>query len=420
MTQDGGMDQQPPRDALSRSATDRYVAGVAGGLAAHLRLAPWLVRAAFIVATVLFGGLGVLVYVLLWAITPEQEAGVVAPDRAARPSHRLTSWHWLIFVGAVLVLLGISLRTPLGAIVTDVRYAVPILLLALGAFIAWYQFEPQIGSGGEWVPGHPQWRYAVQVVLGGLVAAGGGLVLMTQGRGVEGVWNGALAALAVLVGVGVVATPFVLRLVRNLQREQAARTRATERADIAAHLHDSVLQTLALIQRRAEDPQTVLRLARRQERDLRNWLYAGDPRETDSLATVLTTVVHDVEDDHGVPVDVVVTGDRMIDESGEALVRATREAVLNAVRHGAAPVSVYAELGAAQAQVFVRDHGVGFDLAALESVPEDRLGVRESIIGRMERVGGRATIRRLEDGTEITLAITAPAGIPLQEKEPTS
>ncbi|HOF64843.1 MAG TPA: PspC domain-containing protein, partial [Dermatophilaceae bacterium] len=395
------MDHQPPRDTLSRSATDRYVAGVAGGLAAHLRLAPWLVRAAFVVVTVLFGGLGVVIYVLLWAVTPEQEAGAITAERAARPSHRLTGWHWLIFVGAVLVLLGISLRTPLGAIVTDVRYAVPILLLALGAFIAWYQFEPQVGGGVGWDPGHPRWRYAVQVVLGGLVAAGGGLVLMTQGRGVEGVWNGALAALAVLVGVGVVATPFVLRLLRNLQREQAARARATERADIAAHLHDSVLQTLALIQRRAEDPQTVVRLARRQERELRSWLYAGDPRETDSLTTALTTVVHDVEDDHGIPVDVVVTGDRVIDESGEALVKATREAVLNAVRHGAPPVSVYAELGPAGAEVFVRDHGVGFDLTSLDAVPEDRLGVRESIIGRMDRAGGRAAIRRLDDGTEI-------------------
>jgi signal transduction histidine kinase len=419
MTQDGGMDPQPRRDALSRSATDRYVAGVAGGLAAHLRLAPWLVRAAFVVVTVLFGGLGVVIYVLLWAVTPEQEAGTLAPERAPRPSHRLTGWHWLIFVGAVLVLLGISLRTPLGAIVTDVRYAVPILLLALGAFIAWYQFEPQVGGGVGWVPGHPRWRYAVQVVLGGLVAAGGGLVLMTQGRGVEGVWNGALAALAVLVGVGVVATPFVLRLLRNLQREQAARTRATERADIAAHLHDSVLQTLALIQRRADDPQTVVRLARRQERELRSWLYAGDPRETDSLATALTTVVHDVEDDHGVPVDVVVTGDRVIDESGEALVKATREAVLNAVRHGAPPVSVYAELGPTAAEVFVRDHGVGFDVTSLDAVPEDRLGVRESIIGRMDRAGGRATIRRLDDGTEISLGITEPTGIPQHEKEPT-
>lgn len=424
------MSPEVPRERLFRSATDHYVGGVAGGLAAHLRLAPWLVRIAFIVSTVLFGGLGVVVYLFLWAVTPEQEFGEISLDTPDHPSRRLTLWHWLIFTGIVLVVLGISLRTPVGALVTDVRYAVPILVIALGAFIAWYQFEPRLGPGSgagtgvaPWVT---RWRSTGQVILGGIVAAGGGLVLMTQSRGVEGVWNGALAAFAVLVGVGVVAAPFLLRLVRNLQREQEARVRATERADIAAHLHDSVLQTLALIQRRAEDPTTVTRLARQQERELRNWLYAGDERETDSLATALTTVVHEVEDEQAMPVDLVVTGDRGIDEPGESLVKATREAVLNAVRHGGAPVSVYAELSATAVEVFVRDHGPGFDLSDLRDVPDDRLGVRESIIGRMNRAGGTAKIRRLDDGTEIALTLTdlsptsQPTGIPLRAKEPTS
>jgi hypothetical protein len=142
------------------------------------------------------------------------------------------------------------------------------------------------------------------------------------------------------------------------------------------------------VQRRADDPATVIRLARSQERELREWLYADQNRSTDSLASSVTAVAHDVEDEQGIPIEVVVTGDRPMDEGGQALVKATREALLNAVRHGEVPVSVYVEIGPSGVEAFVRDHGPGFEMT---DIGDDRLGVRESILGRMRRHGGAAT-----------------------------
>ena len=240
------------------------------------------------------------------------------------------------------------------------------------------------------------------------LAAIGVVALATQGQGFDVVVASALAAVAVLVGAAVIAAPWVVRLWQGLRHEQTERIRATERADIAAHLHDSVLQTLALIQRRADDQQTVVRLARSQERELRDWLYAGQQRSADSLASAVTAAAHEVEDLHGVPIELVVSGDRQLDPGGEALVKAAREAMLNAVRHGQAPVSVYVEVGPSGVEAFVRDHGPGFEL---DDIADDRHGVRESILGRMRRHGGSARIRRLDNGTEVELTLPPlPAG----------
>jgi signal transduction histidine kinase len=197
-----------------------------------------------------------------------------------------------------------------------------------------------------------------------------------------------------------------VRLWGDLRTEQTQRIRETERADIAAHLHDSVLQTLALIQRKAGEPAEVVRLARAQERELRGWLYAGPLGSQASLASAVTEVAHEVEDLHGIPIELVVTGDRPLDLAGTALVQALREALLNAVRHGAPPVSVYVEVGLEVVEAFVRDHGPGFELS---EVPLDRFGVRESILGRMRRNRGSAGVRRLEHGTEISLSLPVAA-----------
>jgi signal transduction histidine kinase len=228
------------------------------------------------------------------------------------------------------------------------------------------------------------------------------VVLATQGRGLAGLWDVGIAAVAVLAGAALIAAPWGVRLWGDLRTEQAQRIRETERADIAAHLHDSVLQTLALIQRQADDPAKVTRLARAQERELRGWLYAGPLGSKASLGSAVTEVAHEVEDLHGIPIELVVTGDSPLDVGGTALIGALREALLNAVRHGAAPVSAYVEVGPELVEAFVRDHGPGFDLNA---VPQDRFGVRESILGRMARHGGSAKLRRLEDGTEVCLAL---------------
>lgn len=414
MAQDGLVTlPAPTRSGLYRSALDRRIAGVCGGLGAHLGVSSGVVRAGFVVATVLMGGLGIAVYLFLWAVTP---ARTVPEDLAAAtesPRRRLAPAHWLILLGVALLVVGVSIESPVGSLVTNARFLVPVLAVAVGAFVAWYQIDEQDERVAALPSGRRRALAVVQALAGVAITTAGVLVLITQGQGLDGVWNGALAALAVLLGAGIVAAPFVLRMYRGLQREQAERARATERADMAAHLHDSVLQTLALIQRRSEDPQTVQRLARSQERELRAYLYAGQERPADRLGGAITAVAHEVEDEHGVPVELVVTGDQPMTTQGEALARATREALLNAVRHGRPPVSVYVEIGPLGSEVFVRDHGDGFDLA---QVAEDRLGVRESILGRMSRAGGTARIRRLAQGTEITLALppaaAAQAGSP--------
>jgi signal transduction histidine kinase len=206
-------------------------------------------------------------------------------------------------------------------------------------------------------------------------------------------------------GVALIGGPWLLRTWRSLAEERQERIRSQMRADMAAHLHDSVLQTLALIQRQAHDPREVVRLARGQERDLRAFLYRDDPAHRapdETFAAALRRIAGEVEDDHGVPVEVVTVGDRGLDDGTRALLASAREAMANAARHsGAALVDVYAEVDGGAVTAYVRDRGKGFDLGG---VPEDRAGVRHSIVGRMERHGGRATVRTAPgEGTEIRL-----------------
>jgi signal transduction histidine kinase len=230
-----------------------------------------------------------------------------------------------------------------------------------------------------------------------------GLVIMaTRGRSFAAIWDIGAAVLAVLAGVALIAAPWALRFWSDLRHEQAELARATERADIAAHLHDSVLQTLALIQKSSHDPATVARLARAQERDLRSWLYAGESTDERTVASALRGVAARVEDEYAVSVDVVSVGDCDLDEHLRPLVKATGEAVTNAAKHaGTGRVDVYAEVTPAAVDVFVRDRGRGFDPA---TVPADRYGVRNSIVDRMRRHGGAAEIRSTPgEGTEVRL-----------------
>jgi signal transduction histidine kinase len=238
-----------------------------------------------------------------------------------------------------------------------------------------------------------------------LVLAGGFAFLWANGA-TRPAGETVLAGLAVLIAVALIFAPSWRRLARSLAAERTERIRSQERADVGAHLHDSVLQTLALIQRSAEDPKQVEALARRQERELRGWLGGGDSREPgDTLAVALDAAAAEVEAVAGGSVEVVAVGDCPLDERSHAVMAAAREAMLNAAKFaaGEAPVSVYAELSDERIQVFVRDRGAGFDLTA---VPHERRGVRESIIGRMRRAGGRASVRALPGGgTEVEIAI---------------
>jgi signal transduction histidine kinase len=217
-----------------------------------------------------------------------------------------------------------------------------------------------------------------------------------------------LTVIAATAGLMLIAAPFLWRLGRNLASERAERIRSQERAELAAHVHDSVLQTLTLVQRRSDDPREVARLARRQERELRSWLFEADRAPASaSLAASLELAAGEVEDAHRVPIDVVAVGDRPMDERAEAVVAAAREAMVNAAKFApeSGEIAVYAELDPERAQVFVRDRGPGFDL---DAVPADRRGLRESIIGRMERFGGKVEVRtRPGAGTEVALTLEA-------------
>lgn len=244
-----------------------------------------------------------------------------------------------------------------------------------------------------------------QVVVGALLVAAGALLYLTADDGV-GARRALVAAAAVCAGLALVAGPWWWRLSHDLAEERRERIRAQERDEMAAHIHDSVLQTLTLIQRHCGAPKTVATLARQQERELRTWLYgSATPTSPDeSLAAALQRVSDEVEDLHGVTVETVEVGDCPLDERLQALVQSSREALTNAARHsGATSVSAYLEVEAHQATVFVRDRGCGFDP---DDVPDDRRGIAESIIGRMNRHGGKAAIRSESgEGTEVELVM---------------
>jgi len=246
---------------------------------------------------------------------------------------------------------------------------------------------------------------AGRALVGAALVVGGGLVFLWLNDALQPARDVLLAVVVVVVALTLILAPWWVRLVRGLTAERSERIRSQERAEVAAHLHDSVLQTLALMQRRVDDPREVAALARRQERELRAWLNdRRGPQDADTVASALEAAAAEVEEAHGVPVEVVAVGDAPLDAKAHALVAAAREALVNAAKFaGGEPVALYAEVEQDRIEVFVRDRGPGFDPAA---VPADRRGVRESIVGRMERHGGRAVVNTAPGaGTEIELVL---------------
>lgn len=400
----------PPRPPLRRVAEGRVVAGVCQGLALHLGIDPWLVRLAFVLLA-LSGGAGVVAYGAFWALVPlqpetEQPRPLAPGPRPADEGGPGTSLAPLLALGAVAV--GLVLLLQRAGVLPGQGVVVPLLVLGLGVAVLWRvaddtQRARWRASAVATATGPRAW---VRVVAGvTLVVLGAGAVLGARG-GINAALAGVAGALVVLAGVALVLGPWLVRNGRELADERRERVRSQERAELAAHVHDSVLQTLTLIQRSAADPREVTRLARAEERSLRRWLYEPDDRDRTTFRAALEQVAAEVEDALGAALDVVVVGDAAVDERLGALLQAAREAMLNAARHAgsAGPVSVYAEVEPDQASVFVRDRGPGFDLAA---VPADRLGVRQSIVGRMARNGGRAEIRTAPgEGTEVRLTMS--------------
>jgi signal transduction histidine kinase len=349
------------RRLFTASAPGRVLAGVCAGIAQPLGVDVTLVRVVFALLA-LAGGAGIVLYLAIWAWSRSER-----------------EW-WTI----LLVLVAGSLL--LNAVGVSDRAVAGIVLVAAGLTLAWRK-------GGGLRPDAP-------LSYGGIALAGlGAVLLLGQGSAPTRVLAPGAVAGALLLLCG----PWLWRLALERDAERAARIRTEERAEVASRVHDSVLQTLVLIQRHAAEPRRVASLARRQERELRGWLYADQPLGDDgsSLVAALSAAAADVEELHGVRVEIASSGDATPDS---ALVLAAREAMTNAAKFaGVEEIDVYAEVSEDEIAVFVRDRGVGFDPT---TVPDDRQGIRESIKGRLERAGGAATVTSLPGGgTEVELRL---------------
>jgi signal transduction histidine kinase/phage shock protein PspC (stress-responsive transcriptional regulator) len=410
-----------PRE-LRRDTEHGMLAGVCAGLGRRLDVDPLLLRIVF-AATALASGIGLVAYVLAWILMPA-EAKPGAAAKAASPGRsRRGAVEVALGVGFLLLAVLLGFRE-LGLPFSDVL-TWPLVLVAAGGLLIWRQSWGSPGAaadvlsparGGTLATAGTALRGATagesrpaiisRIGIGVTLVIAAAIVFLQFTGALAAATDVALAAVVVAIALGVIFAPFFVRLATSLSAERAERIRSQERAEVAAHLHDSVLQTLALVQKRAGDPREVAALARRQERELRAWLSGGPVHDAGErwLAAELESAAQDVEHAHGVPIDVVAVGDARLDRDGEALVAAAREAMLNAAKFaGGGAVAVYAEAAGDRLEVFVRDRGPGFDPAA---VPPDRRGVRESIVGRMERHGGRAAIHASPGGgTEVELVL---------------
>ena len=399
-----------------RGREDRLAGGVAAGLAARTGFDVTAVRTAFVVGTVLTVGYGAAAYVLAWLLVP------MAGADGAIAAKAMTDRRGIALVAGLASLLGVVLliASALGAGWLG-NLAWPLVISLAGLVLIWRNApadeqatmrplaEPLAGlTEGNGRPGT-----VLRVSVAGLLLAGG-LIMLASGHESAALLRPLGGVALVIAAIVVVLGPWWLRIARDLVVERQARVRAEERADMAARVHDSVLQTLALIQRRADQPQQVIQLARAQERELRSWLFDGRApgsldEATMTLAAGVRLIQQEVEAQHGIAVEAVTVGDCELDDDLRALLAAAREATVNAVKwSGASVVSLFAEVEPAEVSLFVRDRGRGFDPAA---VPGDRKGLAESVHARMTRRGGCATVRSaLGEGTEVSLTMPRAAG----------
>lgn len=397
------------------------MAGVCLGLSRHLGIAVPVVRV-FMILLTLAAGLGLLLYLWLWIFVPGQaeptpaaarrglsgpaiaqdeeasqhaEADAATSPAGSRKMQRtvdaLTSSPEVLLGGLLLAAGGLILAQMLG-VPLDWRLILPPVIILAGVILAWSQLDTAGAEGTERTVAFWQVAAGAFLVLVAMLVIAGGLT------GPGELLVGVVVAAMLVAGLALVLAPWLIKLYRTSQVERARAVAEAERADIAAHLHDSVLQTLAMIQKQQANPGTVEQLARSQERQLRSWLYRQSAAQTGTLKDQILAVAAELEELHETPVEVVAVGESS-GQHYQALVGASREAILNALKH-AGPASVYIESGATGDAVFIRDRGAGFDV---DSIDADRFGVRESMIGRMQRAGGSARIRSTERGTEVQL-----------------
>ncbi|MHA2788131.1 ATP-binding protein [Corynebacterium sp. S7] len=376
----------------TRPKNGRVVAGVSAGLAQHLGVDVGWVRVAFVISAFLSGA-GVAVYALIWMFSSPNERDEPVPS-----NHKMgmASYVALAAVGVVGAVATSGLLSGVNAFVL-----VALGVVAVGAFLTWQAFDRGHRSVGN-----------VVALVAGVALVFAGIIAMAV-LWEDGGFAGAVASVFLtLLGVGILVIPLMMRLTSSLVSAREEKAVANQRSEIAARLHDSVLQTLALIQKRADNPEEVARLARGQERELRAWLFDADEKASTTVFAALNKAAGEVEDLVGVRISPVTVGDDVgFSEETEPIVLAAREAMLNAGKHaGVDTLDVYAENLAGELTIYVRDRGSGFDP---EEIPEDRHGVRDSIIGRMERAGGDVRIRSsttasttgASPGTEIKLSL---------------
>lgn len=382
-------------DRLVRRDGGRVIAGVAGGVADHLGVDAFRVRVVFTVLAALAGA-GVVAYGLLWFFCPPGSDTEVPTPGERRQAYGLA----LVGVVAMAVVGFAASGTP-------VAYLVPFVFIVVGASLVWREFDTSHSARRSPVLTWTRFVTGAVLIIGGLV-----VVVLAGDRSFGGLSTTLLAVVATLIGVVLLTVPLWMRTWRTLNEERAARIRNAEREEIASHLHDSVLQTLALIQKQAARPDEVARLARSQERELRTWLFGDPAQRSGSLSAALQAVGAEVEDAYGIEVDVITVGDLRPDDDRDpairrrwtALIGATREAIINAAKHsGERRVDVYCEVGDDRVEVFVRDRGVGFDPSAVD---DDRQGITKSIRARMDRSGGQASVDSTRGrGTNVRLSM---------------
>ncbi|AZI17182.1 ATP-binding protein [Bifidobacterium breve] len=405
----------PARMPLTRPKRGRWLTGVCKGIALHLGISVMWVRLAFIALTCLYGA-GIIAYVFLWIFMPagdpqavasaehipvEQaplargnqpaQAGVedtaVSAESLSEAIQRAPKPALVALAGFVLLTIGLLL-VGTGA---DSQLIIPLLLGLAGIALAWMNLSPNGTQLLSMLGGIALIFIGWAVYVSNVTYAGWG----TSPRRIM------LSGFIMIACIVLAVMPWANAMLQRLSREQALKEREEERADMTAHLHDSVLQTLALIQLHSEDPSTVFTLARGQERELREWLYQERSTSDRSVSAGLKQIAAEVEDEHGKPIEVVTVGDAHPSAQTDALLDATRQALVNAVTHGSEPISLYCEATDTTVEVFVRDHGEGFDI---DAIPPDRLGIRESIIGRIKRRGGTVEIvSRAGWGTEVRM-----------------